>query len=436
MLYHAIVEDFPVLPALDPPWVIIFVVLFAGCALLTRRRPGFGAAALLAITPFAGAHAIWGTTITGPKVALLGVIVGLSGTAGVWKPLVRKPVLVLVLALGAVAIANLLTLPVAAHRVEVVRETLKWVEYLALFCTVVIAYAADPAANTVRLALFVSILVAAASALSEIFTGAHSGMWIGNAAVPRLAGVLEGPNQLGGYLEAAIAAVAAWQMRRPGRFGLLLLLLCGATLALTFSRAAAVCVLVIVAIYALVERRAVVRLWPLACGLAGGYACALGWAESARAAPAGMFERESDVNAAISGGLGNRSELWRAAWFFFVHHPLLGIGAGNYQFELAQAGVPGVRTQANSWYLQAAAEGGIVLLAATLTWILTTLRALLDRVRASPWALAAFAATCAFALHGFFDDLVFYPKVAEAWIALVALGVADPIARRAIIDRP
>jgi O-antigen ligase len=434
--YHPIVEDFPVVPALDPPWLIIFVIIFAGCALLTLRRPGFGAAALVAIAPFAGAHTIWGTTITGPKIALLGVIVGLTGTAAVWKPLARKPLAIVVAAFAAVVVANLLTLPVAAHRAEVVRETLKWLEYLAFFCTVVIAYAADPAERSVRLALFSSILVACTTALAEIFTGAHSGIWIGNAAVPRLAGVLEGPNQLGGYLEAAIAAVGAWQMRRPGWFGLLLLLLCGATLALTFSRAAALCVVLIVVLYAAIERRAALRLWPLACGLAAGYACALAWAAYARAAPAGMFERESDVNAAISGGLGDRTELWRAARFFFIHHPLLGIGAGNYQFELAEAGLPGVRTQANSWYLQAAAEGGVVLLAATVGWIATIVRALYRSVRTSPWALAGLAATCAFVVHGFVDDLVFYPKVAEAWIALVALGVADPLARRAIIDGP
>jgi O-antigen ligase len=146
--------------------------------------------------------------------------------------------------------------------------------------------------------------------------------------------------------------------------------------------------------------------------------------------------RGSDVDATLSGGVGDRTELWRAARLFFVRHPVLGIGAGNYQFELAQAGLPGVRTQANSWYLQAAAEGGIVLLAATLVWIASMVRALYGSVRTSPWALAGLAATCAFILHGFVDDLVFYPKVAEAWIALVALGVADPLARRAIIDGP
>ncbi|MGC2244930.1 MAG: hypothetical protein WBA06_14985, partial [Candidatus Aquilonibacter sp.] len=156
MPYHPIVERFPIVPALDPLWLMFFAVLFAGCALLTLRRPGLGAALLVFVTPFAGAHAIWGTTVTAPKVVLVGVIVGLLGTPGAWKALRRRPVAAVAVAFCAIILANAMTLVVAVHRPEVVRETLKWTEYLGLFCEVFITYTLDPLPRIVRSALFVS----------------------------------------------------------------------------------------------------------------------------------------------------------------------------------------------------------------------------------------------------------------------------------------
>lgn len=435
MPYHPVVERYAILPALDPLWLLAFVVLFAGSALLTLRRPGLGAAALVLVTPFNGAHAILGTTITAPKAVLLGVLVGLLAAPNAWKALRRRPAVAIVAAFGAVILANALTIFVATYRAEVLREALKWVEYLGLFCAAFVAYRLDPMPRIVRGALFASFLIAACSALLDLALGATSGLVLGATVVPRIAGVLEGPNQFGGYLEATIAAIAAWQLRDPRRDSMVLLAIGGVALALTFSRAAFISTLVVVALYALLERKRALELWPLACGFAAGLGNDFAWALRAHVPFGDIFARESDVDAAVSGGVGDRAELWRAARFFFVRHPLFGIGAGNYQFELAQAGLPGVRTQANNWYLQAAAEGGVVLLAATVAWIATILGALLGLVRSSPWALAALGATLAFVVHGFFDDLVFYPKVADVWIALVALGVADSTAR-AIISRP
>lgn len=426
MPYHPIVERFAVIPALDPLWLMFFTALFAGCAIVTLRRPGLGAAALVFITPFAGSHAMWGTTATAPKAVLLGVIVGLLGTPAAWKKLRHGAAASIIVAFGAIVLANAVTLAVALHRPEVVRETLKWIEYLGLFCALVLAYTLDPMPRLVRGALFLSFFLAACTAFLELATGAASGLALGTTVVPRIAGVLDGPNQFGGYLEATIAAIGAWQVRAPRRVQVALLAIAGFALALTLSRAAFISTLVLIAVLAAFERKRTLALWPLALGFAAGYINDVIWALRAHVPFGDLFARESDTNAAVSGGVGDRSELWRAARFFFLHHPILGIGAGNYELELSQAGLPGVRTQANNWYLQAAAEGGVVLLGATVAWIAVVLRALLSHVRRSPWALAACGASCAFVAHGFFDDLVFYPKVAETWIALIALGIADP----------
>jgi O-antigen ligase len=126
-----------------------------------------------------------------------------------------------------------------------------------------------------------------------------------------------------------------------------------------------------------------------------------------------------------AGGVGNRSELYRAALRMFLRHPLAGVGAGNYELSLADYGVPGVRTHANSWYLQSLAEGGIVLFLATLGIVAATLSTFGRALRmGSPWVLAAFAAALAMSLHQIIDYLVFYPKVGGPLWLLFGIGAA------------
>lgn len=131
-----------------------------------------------------------------------------------------------------------------------------------------------------------------------------------------------------------------------------------------------------------------------------------------------------------AGGVGNRAELWHAAWRMWRDRPILGIGAGNFEFALPIYGVSGVRTHANSWYLQSLAEGGVVLFAATLALLAAIFASVtgkdpLRRWRnGSPWILAAFAASLALVFHQTVDYLVFYPKVAGAWWLLIGISAA------------
>ena len=420
--YHAIVDRASVIPPLDPVWLIVFTTVFAVSALLTLRRPVFGAAILVAIPPFAFQHAFLGTSIDTSKCALLGVVAGLLGARGVRAALARPPVRTILTAFIAIVLAIALSTLPALYRTEVAREVLKWLQYGAYFGAAAAAYALDPQARFVRTALFASVFVTVASACADLVTGAHSGMWLGNFAVPRIAGLLEGPNQFGGYLEAVIAAVAAWHLARPGRVSGALLACTGFALALTFSRAATACCALAVAIIALTNRKQSARLLPLLAGFLLGACNDALWSLGKGVPARSMLERTSDLKA--TGGIGSRGELWRAALFFFRTHPVFGIGAGNFEFELPRAGVYGVRTHANSWYLQSLAEGGIVLFGATLAWIVVVLRALARNVTATPWRLAAFAASIALVTHQLADYLVLYPKVAETWIALIGLGVA------------
>jgi O-antigen ligase len=274
----------------------------------------------------------------------------------------------------------------------------------------------------------IAAIVVALSALAQEIVGAPSGLYVGSAIVPRIAGLLEGPNQLSAYCEIAIAALGAWAIvRRTALLDAALALVVCAD-ALTFSRAGLFGSIVVAAILAIVAGRAAwPALRPAVYGLVAGLAGSAWWAIYAHTPGILRVSLEPSLYA---GGVGNRAELWSAAWRMWRDRPIFGVGAGNFELDLPQYGVFGVRTHANSWYLQSLAEGGIVLLSATFALIAAIVASfagtrVLSQLRdRSPWVLAAFASTVALALHQVADYLVFYPKVGGAWWLLIGIAAA------------
>jgi O-antigen ligase len=271
-------------------------------------------------------------------------------------------------------------------------------------------------------------IAVALSALVQEVAGAPSGLYIGAAIVPRIAGLLEGPNQLSAYCTIAVATLGAWALVRRTRLLDVAVALVVFADVLTFSRAGIVSLPIVVAILVLwAGRRAWPALAPAALGAIAGVSGAVWWAIYAHTP--GIL-RVSLASSAYAGGVGNRGELWGAALRMWRDHPLLGVGAGNFELDLPEYGVYGVRTHANSWYLQSLAEGGIVLFLATLAMVSASIGAFLEkplvsRLRAQPpWVIAALAASVALALHQTVDDFVFYPKVAGAWFLLLGIAAA------------
>ena len=421
MQYHPVVEQYGIYPPLDPAWLLVFTACFVVVALMTMRRAALGVATLAFIVPFAFYHKIGVTTITFPKVALLAVLVGLLPS---WRLALEhlRAARVLVYAFGAILAAIALSAIGAQDRGAVMSEFFKWVEYALFFCVTYAGFSLDSQSAWVRRAFFLSIAIVCLTALVQEFTGAPSDITFGPGIAPRIAGVLEGPNQLAGYLEVALAVVVAWRIRTPSSASTIVSVLVGLTLLLTFSRGGFAGCAIVIAVVAFVARRDTVRaVAPFLYAAVAGAVADAGWIWAARTLPA---LRNPSSTFAGAGGVGQRQELWRAAWFFFVRHPIFGIGASNYENRLSEAGVYGVRTHANSWYLQALAEGGIVLFAATIFFISAALVELRPAITRSAWALAAFAATLALAVHQVADYLVFYPKVAEPWIVLLGIGMA------------
>ncbi len=406
--------------ALDPIWTMLFTALFAATAFATARRPALCIVALVATVPFAAAHSILDTTVTLSKVALLGSIAGLLAHVPWKSALSARPVRTVLFAMSAVTLAVALTVAVAAYPAPAIRETLKWIEYTVLVAVVCVAYDRDPDDRLIVVTWAIVTLVVAAAAVLQYALGAPSGFVVNGVVVPRIAGPIEGPNQLAGYLEVSLAVLCAWYRREALLDVAIVAGLCA--LALTFSRAGIVAAAIGITTILIVRRgRQEGLAAPVAAGAVLGLAAIGVW--MALTGVPGLLAAAPPMFSA--GGVGYRPELWRAAIALWRRHPLLGTGAGNYELELGSVGLYGVRTHANSWYLQSLAEGGIVLFAATVAFAVTLLRTLAYKLReAAPWQVAAFAASLALIVHQFVDYLVFYPKVAAGWWILVGLGAS------------
>jgi O-antigen ligase len=422
--YQPVVDPIAHANPLDPLGAILFVATFILVAAGTARRPIFGLCALIALIPFAFYRDALGTTITLPKVALLGVLLGLTTYGGAFRTLRDIIARRFLFAGGIVLAATALSIAQATAIHPALRETLKAVEYPLFFLAAYVCYRLDPDPMLARAAIAATSGAVALLALAQEITGAPSGLCIGTLTVPRIAGVLEGPNQLAGYLEISIAVLAALTCARPQRITSLALALVVFADVLTFSRAglagAAIAIVVIALVY---RRHALALAVPLAGGLAFGALVAGFWADAAHSIR--IFRLSPATSSPCTGGVGTRFELWRAAIALWREHPMLGVGAGNFELDLPQAGLIGIRTHANSLYLQALVEGGVPLFIATLLLVWTSIFLFLKRAAAAPFIAGALAASIALALHQIFDLLVFYPKVGEWWWIVLALGAAS-----------
>ena len=418
---------------LDTFSAIIFGAVAFGVAIATLQRPVHGIVALLVFDPFDFTHALGPTTITLSKVALLGLIVGLLLRRTPLRPLGSPEIRPLLLGAIAITIATALAATQADYRAPALREVLKAFEYAALFAAVLIAFAADPGERIVDAALVAVAIVVALAALSQAVTGtAPSGIYLGKSVLPRIAGPLEGPNQLAGYFDVAIPLLLALAFARGRHNRLLPLALAVAACAdvLTFSRAGLAAQLAATLVVIAVARPRWGALRAVAAVAAAGFAI-LG----VFGATGTLSRLTSFDDADRPTGLGTRSELWHAAIALWRSHPWLGVGGGNYELELPRAGVTDAQTHANSLYLQSLAEGGVVLFAATVGTIAAALIVMGKAARGSPYALGALGATIALALHQVFDLMVFFPKVGGFWWIVLGIGAGAIVAKGKSVSR-
>jgi O-antigen ligase len=391
------------------------------CAVLAARRPALAVAVLIAIDAFDLYRDIGPTTLTLPKMALIGTIAGLCVRRPSLRVLSERATLALLLGGALLVATTALSITQAAYPLEAVRQTIKAIEFLVLFATVVVAMRSDPSEHCVRIALALTVAVVSALAISQEFGFAPSVLPYAGGLLPRIAGPLEGPNQLSGYYGITLPMIAAFTLlRAPFRSELAALALGVFALILTYSRAGIVATLLalalVMALAPSARRRALAMLTSAAvfAGLATLVAAAKGisvlW-------HFGMMSNDYGA-----GGVGNRSALWHAAIALWRQHPWLGIGAGNFEFEIGRVGPQGVKTHANSLYLQALVEGGIPMLAAQLYMTAASILAFARRSLGEPLLLGVCVGSACLALHQVLDFLVFYVKVGGMW--WISLGLA------------
>jgi len=428
-----VVVPIPHVGSLGALSLVAFGATFVAFIALAWRRPAWGLGAYLVLEPFELARAIGPTTLSLPKAALVGMIVGLLLRRAPLRMLHAPALRPLLGGALAIVIVTAATLLPATFVDPVFRETLKAVEYLALLVVGIVAFDAEPDERTIWRALGASVAIVSVLAIVQEFTVAPSGFFVGSRIVARIAGPLDGPNQLAGWLGIAVPALAARGLLGPRAPGYAALALLGLmTDALTFSRAGGVGIAAGLALVAwLAWRRG------RAASVARG---ALGLAVPAVAAAIPLLLARSGLAGAtlrLSGadetnaenGLAARGVLWHAALRMFARDPGLGVGAGNFEFLTPTVGLIGVRTHANSLYLQSLAEGGLALLAAVI-WTLVAALSVLLRPRRIVLATGIAAGSVALATHQLFDTLVFFPKVGDLWWLLLGIGAASALRSR------
>jgi O-antigen ligase len=408
----------------------IFVAVALIVAVLTWRRPALGVAALVALSPFALARYVGPTSITLVKVGLVGCAIALiarrTDLAAFQTAPARTVTAALAFAIAAIALSALH----AQYHMPVVREAFKTIEYALLFIVAMVAYARDPDDRPLWIALEITTALVCLSALSDYAFGSRATFAIGSGLVPRIAGVLEGPNQLAGWLEIVIPVLFARNLLH--RDGALLAVVAFALVVevLTFSRAGiAGTIIACVTVTAIMRpsRAASVRI-----GLAAIGACALFVGLGARWGFPTTYFSLHEV-AQPDDHLGTRGQLWNAARELWRSSPVFGVGAGNFELDLGRVGLPTIRTHANSLYWQSLAEGGVVMLASTLFTFGAILFTFARSQVRRPIVVGVFAATLALALHQFFDDLFFFTKVGTMFWLMIGVAVAELAARQLFV---
>ena len=407
--------------------LLVYLLCAVAVGALTRRRPALGVAALLVLAPFDLARYVGPTTITTLKAGLIGMLAALAFSRPDLAAFRTAPVRVMLTAFAATLAAIVLSALHAQHLGPVVREGFKEGEYLLLFLGADAAFATDPDDRPFWRTLEFAVVLVCVSALAEYALGAHSGLAVSGHSLPRIAGALEGPNQLAGYLDVALPVLVARALVHRDRVLTGVILLATITDVLTISRSGVVGAAVGVVVVLLVLRPFSSAAWRF-----GGLMlviAALGIALALRAGvPTGYFTLDQATQSADH--LGNRSQLWRAAVALWRTSPVVGVGAGNYELDLGEVGLRGVRTHANSIYLQSLAETGVVGLTATVALFAVTIVILGRSGVRRPLVVGALGAAVALASHQVLDDLFFFPKVASAYWLVVGVAIAEIAARR------
>ncbi len=401
------------------------VVGLRASGIIGRPHPSIGLALLLLSVPLRSLM----------EVDLAGITVGLTEAvlpiAVFWLVVFRrpgpfvipKPAMLLVMFVGLAVLTAFwaLRLPPAF------KEFAKWIEVIvALLATF------DLARNPRDLRPVLTIGGAAMTA--EAVVGlAQTALGVGPQSfligrIIRAYGTFEQPNPFAGYLGLHLPFALAFALRgqRWWRWTALLLWIAGAgAVALSLSRGAWIAVAagsVIVIWYSggrkLIDRKLLVAavIVPVLILAFGHFSFELdGWIpEPARLAGEGLAS-PADITEGITEGnfaIVQRLAFWTAAGRMFASNPIGGVGLGNYETRYQDFNLGRWEDSlghAHNFYLNMAAETGIVGLAAFLVFLAVLLVAARRAAGSAPVlrtvAIASLASIGAFVVHNMVDSV-------------------------------
>jgi putative inorganic carbon (HCO3(-)) transporter len=441
-------------------WALAALGIGAAVALLSP----FQAAALLAATivvPLALARPLialclavaaiplsseWTVGVGGLNLTLMEPAVGLAAVGWLYQGARRRslriwPSALLVVQLAVLAVFILASLGAEAPGPSL-KDTIKWLELVVVF-VLTVDQARTPSAARWLLLTLISVAALEATFGLLQFVAGRGPSFFAIGAFLRAYGHFSQPNPFAGYLGTALpvaAALAFWAIAAkrsagsyPGagsqplvddvvRWAPLAALVLAAGVLASFSRGAwlgmTLAGVVMLAVASPRSRRLLVPaaaavLFLALLGSAGLLPSAVAERLGVVAEYFGPFDvRRVDVTPE-NWSVVERMAHWQAAWYMFLEHPWLGIGPGNYAALYDQYSLPGwvePLGHAHNYYLNLAAETGLLGLSGFVLTLILAFRAAIRGLRAPEgfWravALGVLGSLVAIALHSAFDNL-------------------------------
>jgi O-antigen ligase len=413
-------------------------VLVLGCVVstLTLAQPLAGLLLVVLAVPFGS---LFGLPLGGTNVGVTEALVWLVLTASAMRMVARRQVRLAVTELGAalglLLLATLVSLLAAGSLVPGVKETVKWVEVLALYLLV----SQELNERWLRPLVAMMLLTGGLAALHGIYqfvfrVGPEPFVLFGRYM--RAYGTFAQPNPYAGYLglgaALALGVASVRSGRDPGRtrLGWLVLaavtgLLMLAAIAMSWSRGSwlglAAAIIVMSGAAAFRSRKRV-----LAAGLLVAVIVVALLLIGSVGVPSVVTDRLADLVPflAVSDVRGievtdanfsvlERMAHWQAALDMWGDHPWLGIGIGNYAAAYPRYSLPTWDEplgHAHNYYLNIGAETGLVgFLAYVLVWSLAAEAAWRACRRYRGWhgglALGILGVLVYLSVHNVFDNL-------------------------------
>jgi O-antigen ligase len=453
-IWAAVLLGIAAVIAILDPFYVPLAALAGVLAVVIVVHPLVAVPLLLFAVPFGGLarpDAAESDLAAGPTEVLVAFLALAWLADGVRQQRIRMRDGAIVVAILAFSVLSLLSIGYAIQPGPAVKESLKWLELLVVVVVVVDLARTQRSVSWLLATLFVAGAGEALYGVYQFATGGGPATFEVEGAL-RAFGHFDQPNPFAGYLSTilplAVLIVFCGPAARPLRAcAAVSALAIAAGVALSQSRGAwlgvATAVLVLLVLW---SPRSRLLLLPIAAVTAVFGAAALGNLLPASVADRlsqaveyfGVFDVRTVQPTSENWAVVERMAHWQAAWYMFLDHPWLGVGAGNYAsaypfYYVATWLEP--LGHAHNYYLNTLAELGAVGLAILLVLLALLFRELAGGLRTTtPVGMSFWRAVLAgvvgalvvFCVHNMFDNLFVHSVNVQLGVMIgIGLVAAD-----------